>query len=151
MTASSTAPTPVFAAIDWVFIPGLVPIEASSYTAETDDLALLVDVEACREGRRRQAGHGPHVAADRVDGARPHRGTHLAHGQDPAGRRSLELGIRRDREVRFGDAHRQPPETVRLECVQLLDCGRIVLDPTRSVDAHRDGLDLLAQGGRVAL
>src|SRR5258708_12743957 len=101
MTASSTAPTPVFAAIDWVFIPGLVPIEASSYSAETDDLALLVDVDACRDGRRRQAGHGPHVAADRADEARPHRATHLPHTHDPAGRRSLALGVRRDREGRF--------------------------------------------------
>src|SRR5258708_15306379 len=137
MTASSTAPTPVFAAIDWVFIPGLVPTEASGYSAETDNLALLVDVDARRDGRRRQAGHGPHIAADRVDEARPHRGTHLAHGQDPAGRRSLELGIRRDREVRLGDAHRHPPPTVRLQCVQLLDGGRVVFDPTRSIDTDR--------------
>ena len=51
----------------------------------------------------------------------------------------------------LGDADGQAAESIRLEGVQLL-CGcRVVLDATRSIDAHGDCLDLLAQRGRVGI
>src|SRR5439155_121358 len=117
--------------------------------AQAYDLSVFVQVDAGGVRRRRQAGHGAHLAADRVDKTRADRCPHLAYRQHPPRRGPLQLGLRRDGEVCLGDANGQPAESARLVGVELLGGGGVVLDATRAVNAERDRLDLLAQRRRV--
>jgi len=52
-----------------------------SHSAQPDDLAVLVEVDAHGGGLAAEAGHGAHVAADGVDEPGPDGGPHLSHRQ----------------------------------------------------------------------
>src|SRR5215471_5023359 len=112
---------------------------------QPDDLAVGVQIDPRGRRVRRQPGHGPHLAADRVDEPGADRGADLPHRQRPAGRRALERGIRRDGQVRLGDADRQRAEPGLFIGVELLAGLRRVLHAVGAVDARRDRLDLLLQ------
>src|SRR6266852_9369808 len=116
-----------------------------SRLGKSDDLAAIVDVDPDGVGLRRQARHGAHFSADRVDEAGADRRPNFAHWQLPALGGALELGVRRDREVRFGNAHAELAEAVALERVELLVRRRVILESVGPVDLGRDGLDLLAE------
>ena len=79
-------------------------VRRNGLSVEPDDVAVLVDVDLFGRGTRGQAGHGPHVPAHQVDETGAHVGPGLPHREAPAGRRTLEGGIRRDRKMRLGDA-----------------------------------------------
>src|SRR5215210_1623411 len=112
---------------------------------EAHHLAVLVYVYA-RGGRGgAQAGHGPHLPAQRVDKAGAHGGAHLPHGERPALRRTHEVRVRGDGEVRLRHAHRQVPEAVFLVGVELSGGPHVVRHAARAVDPGGDGLYLLPE------
>ena len=87
---------------------------------EADDVAVLVDVDALGGGVRRQARHGAHVAADRVDETRTHRGPHLAHRQAPARRCALAgWGPTRSTGASWRCRSATSPNPLRLVAVEL--------------------------------
>src|SRR3712207_2915648 len=117
----------------------------SRRSREAHHLAVLVYVYA-RGGRGgAQAGHGPHLAAQRVDKAGAHGGAHLPHRERPTFGRPQERRVRGDGEVGFRHADRQVPEAVPLVRVELRRGPHVVRHAVRAVDSGGDGLYLLPE------
>src|SRR5579872_3798665 len=91
----------------------------SGSLAESNDLAVLVDVDALGRRVRRQPRHGAHVAADQVDEPRADRRARLANRHTPPGGRAVLGRVRGDAEVRLGDDDGQLAEALLLVVVQL--------------------------------
>ncbi len=93
-----------------------------------------------------QARHGAHFAHQRVDEARTHARTHFANGQHKAARRTLDLGVRGQAEVRLGHADGQVAEAVLLVGLDLRLSLGLEDHLTCAVDLARNRLDLLLDG-----
>ena len=63
------------------------------WSAEADDVAVGVDVDACCGGGLAQAGHGAHVSAYGVHEPCSDRGAYLAHGKRPPCRGAFECRV----------------------------------------------------------
>src|SRR6202034_1894206 len=112
---------------------------------QPDDVAVFVQVDAGGRGVPGQAGHGAHVAADRVDEAGADARADLADREAEARGGALEVGVVAQAVLGLGDADREAAEAVLLVAVELAARQRRVVHAVRAVDLGRQGLDLLLE------
>src|SRR5690606_33533764 len=112
--------------------------EGGRRSEETDDVAVVVEVDTVCGRSPRQAWHGLHLAGYRIHIAGPSREPDLAHRQPPARGGAPEGRVGGDREVRLRDDDRQLAVAEGLETGQLLRGARTDIDPVRSIDLCRD-------------
>src|SRR5215831_13511817 len=96
-----------------------LPLMERGRSVQAYDVAVLVEVDADGGRLGGQAGHGAHLAADRVDEAGADRGAVLADRQPEPRRRALQRRVVGQRQVRLGEADGQVAEAVLLVAVEL--------------------------------
>ena len=132
------------------YVPGSGRGAGSTQTAtaleQADDLALRVDVDVLAARSRRQAGHRPHLARERVTKPAPAEsrtsriGTRKPVGRPlSADRGSASTGVLA---MQIG----RPPKPSASNWAIALAAARAQVDAVRAVDLGRDRLDLRRSG-----